>query len=97
MTCHHVRLPGGTGAIVCGPTRRCSCGKPADLLCDWKVPTRASGTCDKPICRRCAASPARGKHVCPAHIPALRAWQQAQEAAGGNLIARPGRTREPQR
>lgn len=86
MTCQHVRLPDGTPAIVCGSkprAPRCSCGKPADLLCDWRVPTRASGTCDKPICRRCAASPARGKDICPAHTPALRAWQRKQAQAKG--------------
>lgn len=85
MTCTHTRLPDGTAAIVCsGPrTKFCSCGKPADLLCDWKVPTRASGTCDKPICRHCAARPARGKDICPAHTPALREWQRAQAAREG--------------
>lgn len=89
MTCQHVRLPDGTGAIVCsGPrTRYCSCGRPADRLCDWKVPTLqspgASGTCDKPVCTRCSAKPARNKDICPAHIPALREWQRAQAAAGG--------------
>ena len=84
MTCEHVRLRDGTAAIVCTgtSTRRCSCGRTADLLCDWKVPTRSSGTCDKPICRRCAARPARGKDICPAHIPALREWQREQSSAG---------------
>lgn len=84
MTCERVRLPDGTGAIICSGTRtrRCSCGRPADRLCDWKVPTRASGTCDKPVCNRCSAKPARGKDVCPAHTPALREWQRAQASNG---------------
>lgn len=71
MTCTPVTLENGTRAIVCGPRQkkaRCSsCGKPADLLCDWKVKSRRSGTCDAPICRDCTHKPARGKDLCPAH------------------------------
>lgn len=69
MTCEWVDLPGGV-AIVCGtsPRKKCtSCGKRTDLLCDWKVPTKRSGTCDKPICARCTHSPAPDKDLCPAH------------------------------
>jgi hypothetical protein len=83
MTCTHVTLPGGTRAIVCSSVteRPCSgCGRRADLLCDWKVPSRKSGTCDKPICKDCATSPAPDKDICPAHAPDLKAW----------LAARPG-------
>lgn len=69
MTCEHVILPNGTAAIVCGRGRRqrCKCGRPATLLCDWKVPSRRSGTCDAPICDRCTTSPAADKDLCPAH------------------------------
>jgi hypothetical protein len=70
MTCHHVQLDNGARAIVCTSERRkrCSqCGKPADLLCDWKVPARRSGTCDQPICGNCTHSPAPDKDLCSAH------------------------------
>ena len=79
MTCQHVSLPGGGAAIVCGPTTRCRCGRPAPLLCDWKVPARNSGTCDRPICATCATTAAPGKDICPAHAPDLRAWQARQQ------------------
>lgn len=87
MPCDRVTLPDGTAAIVCsrGPRRaRCACGKPATRLCDWKVPGRRSGTCDAPICASCATSPAPDKDICPAHAPALRAWQETRpQAASG--------------
>lgn len=75
MICDHVSLPGGRSAIVCRSRRRqrCDCGRPATLLCDWKVPTKKSGTCDKPICWRCATSPAPGKDLCPKHAAAWEA------------------------
>lgn len=82
MTCTRVTLPDGTAAIVCGPRvrkARCACGSTADLLCDWKVPTRRSGTCDKPVCSRCSVSPAPGKDLCPAHAAAWRAWPKKSE------------------
>lgn len=77
MTCERVSLPGGITAIVCGTRRkpRCKCGQPAPLLCDWKVPGKKSGTCDAPICKRCATSPAPDKDLCPAHAEAFRVWK----------------------
>lgn len=82
MTCHHLELPDGSRAIVCMPRgKRCGCGRPANLACDWKVPTRRSGTCDKPICTRCTTSPAPGKDICQAHAPDLRQWEQRQRAS----------------
>lgn len=81
MGCERIALPGGGAAIVCGTrtrTRRCACGRPATLLCDWKVPGRRSGTCDKPICDDCTTSPARGKDLCPAHAAALREWMASR-------------------
>jgi hypothetical protein len=77
MTCEHVSFPGGS-AIVCSGRRartRCRCGNKATLLCDWKVTTRRpSGTCDKPICARCATSPAPDKDLCPDHAKAFAEW-----------------------
>jgi hypothetical protein len=75
MTCSNVTLPGGQRAIVCTKTVRCPCKRRADLACDWKVPTRASGTCDKPLCSRCTFSPAPGKDLCPKHRTAFEAWK----------------------
>lgn len=81
MPCERVPIPGGGAAIVCssGRRRRCTCcGKSAPFLCDWKVPSRRSGTCDAPICADHAAVPAAGKHLCPTHTEAYAAWQAAQ-------------------
>lgn len=89
MACEFVRIPGdgplgGATAIVCGPRRkrdRCvSCGRPAGLLCDWKVPENKSGTCDAPICDACTHSPAPDKDLCPDH---RSAWQARLAARGG--------------
>ena len=77
MTCTSVQLPNGSRAIVCGTRQRrracSSCGKQADLLCDWKVKERRSGTCDKPICAACSHSPAPGKDLCAEHAATWRA------------------------
>ncbi|MGN6270898.1 MAG: hypothetical protein ACTHM0_13520 [Sphingomonas sp.] len=80
MTCQHVTLPDGARAIVCSSHRRqiCACGRRATLLCDWKVPTRRSGTCDAPICVDCTTSPAPDKDLCPKHAAAWREWQAAR-------------------
>lgn len=72
MTCQHVQIPGGGSAIVCGPTKRCSCGGKATLECDWKVKGKMSGTCDKGLCPRCTYVPAPGKDLCPKHAAS---WQ----------------------
>jgi hypothetical protein len=78
MICQTISLPDGSRAIVCGPgsRQRCTCGRRASLLCDWKVKGKKSGTCDRPICDRCALSPAEGKDLCPEHAVAYEAWRQ---------------------
>lgn len=80
MTCHHVQMPGGGTAIVCTgrerPRKCCKCGGKATLLCDWKMPRRKSGTCDKPICDRCSTSPAPDKDLCPDHARAFEEWKR---------------------
>lgn len=84
MTCEFVQLPDGTRAIVCGPrqrAKRCACGRKADLLCVWKVSSRKSGTCDKPICSLCATSPAPEKDLCPEHAQAFAAWKRERSHA----------------
>lgn len=76
MTCTRVILADGKTAIVCTARgRRCKCGRPATLLCDWKVPARKNGTCDKPICTKCTTSPAKDKDLCPDHAAAFEAWK----------------------
>lgn len=79
MTCAPVTLPGGQRAIVCtsGRRKRCKCGRPGTLLCDWKVPGKRSGTCDAPICSSCTTSPAEGKDLCPEHARAFEDWKAA--------------------
>lgn len=81
MACQRIQLPDGTSAIVCGTRRaaRCACGRPGTLLCDWKVKGRRSGTCDAPICNRCATSPAPDKDLCPQHA---RAWEERKSNHG---------------
>lgn len=81
MTCDRVSMPGGGTAIVCGPTKRCKCGRRATLACDWKVPTKRSGTCDAPICAGCTTSPAPDKDLCPDHAKALVLWQARRREA----------------
>jgi hypothetical protein len=78
MACEHVTMPGGGTAIVCGarPRKRCACGRPATLLCDWKVP---GGTCHADLCSRCTTSPAPDKDLCRMHAQAL-AERQAHRA-----------------
>lgn len=84
MPCTHVRI-GSVAAIVCTPTRRCrSCGKRADLLCDWKVPTKRSGTCDAPICASCTTSPAADKDLCRVHA---EVWGEQLARFGGRVSA----------
>lgn len=81
MTCEFVEMPGVGVAIVCGGRRsrkKCECGRAAGLECDWKVPERKSGTCDKPICSRCATSPAPGKDLCREHAARYEAWKRAK-------------------
>jgi hypothetical protein len=64
-----IELPDGARAIVChsGPRprpRRCRCGRPAHLLCDY--PLLTGGTCDAPLCDACTVR-RRGKDYCPIH------------------------------
>lgn len=74
MACERVTLPGGFTAIVCGTRKkpRCKCGRSGAMLCDWKV---EGGTCDQPICARCATSPAPDKDLCPQHAGEYEAWK----------------------
>lgn len=77
MPCQPIEVPGlGRGFICTGRQRKpkcVSCGRPADLLCDWKTPEGKKPTCDKPICARCTHSPAPDKDLCPAHAAEWKA------------------------
>ena len=77
MPCQTVSMPNRGRAIVCGSHRRqrCACGRPATLLCDWKVPAKRSGTCDVPICSSCTTSPAQDKDLCATHAAEFVRWQ----------------------
>ena len=83
MICQTITTPEGLTAIVCSPRQRslCACGKRANLRCDWKVPAKKSGTCDRLICAWCATSPAPNKDLCPKHAEAFRVWA-ANQAPG---------------
>lgn len=67
MGCQVVKMPSGGNAFVCGPTARCKCGSKATALCDWKVPTKKSGTCDAKLCAKCSYEPAPDKDLCAKH------------------------------
>ena len=71
MVCRQIKI-GDASAFVCGPARRCRCGRPATKECDWKVPARKSGTCDAPLCDSCATAPAPEKDLCPRHAEEWR-------------------------
>lgn len=77
MTCERITFAGGGTAIVCGTRRRkrCACGRPATLLCDWKVP---GGTCDADLCSRCTTSPAPDKDLCRTHRATLAEWKSGR-------------------
>jgi len=70
MPCQTVKLANGETAIVCTGRRRqrkCACGNPATLECDFPTPHKASGTCDKPLCKRCAVRVGPNLDHCPDH------------------------------
>ena len=76
--CDEIKLPDGDSLLVCGLRafrKYCACGRHADFLCDWKVPSRKSGTCDAPICAHHAKQVAPGKHLCPLHQKQYDAWK----------------------
>lgn len=84
MICEIVRLPDGMVAFVKMARRKpkpCSiCKEPSSRLCDFVVDRTHSavGTCDKPLCTRCAVSVGRNVDHCPDH-PAVAGAQMALE------------------
>jgi hypothetical protein len=82
--CEHVKFPDGSTAIICGMRGRkkfCACGRVADLLCDWKVREKKSGTCDAPICPQHAKQVGPDKHLCPLHQKTYDAWLKRHPGA----------------
>jgi hypothetical protein len=82
--CDHVKFPDGSFAWICGVRRTkqfCACGRAGELLCDWKVKGKKSGTCDAPICRRCAHQVGPDKHLCREHTRAWADWKQRNKGA----------------
>lgn len=79
MACVHVKLADGTMGIVCGVRVKrsfCACGRVGELLCDWKMKEKKSGTCDRPICKQCALEVGADKHLCKPHQKAYAEWQK---------------------
>jgi hypothetical protein len=82
--CLNVKFADGTSTIVCGIRSRkkfCACGHAADLLCDWKVKEKKSGTCDAPICPKHAKQVGPDKHLCPLHQKAYESWLRQHPGA----------------
>jgi hypothetical protein len=63
------------------PDQKCACGVLADLLCDEPL-LSAPGTCDIPICHRCAIEVGTDAHRCPKHAP-----RTAEVAVGMRAMA----------
>lgn len=87
--CEHLKI-GGHDFLVCGrrhvERNYCACGRAADFECDWKVPAKASGTCDTPICAAHAKMVGPGKHLCPLHQHQWDEWQKKHPPAQGSLF-----------
>ncbi len=68
MPCERHKLSNGGLVIVCSrgrqPRAKCSCGRPAPLLCDYPIGTK---TCDAPICKKCATHTGPNRDLCPEH------------------------------
>lgn len=78
MTCTPFRTPSGGAGFVCGRTRkrpeRCqviACKNEHAFLCDWPDKAKASGTCDKRLCRECTTREG-DKDYCPLHAKERR-------------------------
>jgi hypothetical protein len=86
--CTQLTINGRGVGFVCGDgkVKFCGCGLQAVALCDWKIPSRDSGTCDKPMCARHAKQVGRGKHLCPEHQLAWDAWQRRHPPAQPSLF-----------
>jgi hypothetical protein len=73
MACFHFKSADGSSDVFVRThqkTRSCSvCGRRgATLLCDFPNPKRSSGTCDKPLCGKCAKRGPVEQDFCPKHV-----------------------------
>ncbi|MGH9496004.1 MAG: hypothetical protein ACRD3B_13475 [Candidatus Sulfotelmatobacter sp.] len=87
--CEQIELPGGGFAIICGTRHKrqfCACGRECQFLCDWKVPGKKSGTCDKPICAQHAKQVGPEKHLCPEHQLRYDEWLKKHPPAQTSLF-----------
>ena len=79
-----MQIPGEANKIIVrGEVRRinvgfkfCSCGRPADFICDWKSKESPSGTCDLAICSRCVLQVGPDKHLCEYDQKAYEQWKR---------------------
>lgn len=88
--CDEIKLVNGSTVLICGTgaSQFCVvCGRLATALCDWKVSTRNTGTCDRPICQTHGKQVAAGKHLCPEHQVAYQGWKRRHPPAQGALFA----------
>ena len=86
--CEHVDLGNGNWAIICGTRHSrkfCACGREAQLLCDWKVKDKRSGTCDRPICREHALQVGPEKHLCQPHQKAYEEWKHKHSVSDAQM------------
>lgn len=82
MACEHIKLPDGSTAIICGTRSRkqfCACGRECEFLCDWKVPDKKTGTCDRPMCGHHATQVGPEKHLCAQHLKAYEVWKSRRD------------------
>lgn len=96
--CLHMKFPDGSSAIICGtrgPRKYCACGRAADLLCDWKVSGKKSGTCDKPICKSHALNVAPDRDLCSEHQKAFESWKRAHPGVNVNELRQKALGLEP--
>lgn len=74
MPCTPVKLPGGGMALVRHAHRRIApcryCAAQGTRLCDFPVLRGLhKGTCDAPLCERCATRISSDRDLCRAHLP----------------------------
>jgi hypothetical protein len=73
MPCDVIRTPGGATVFACSRGRRpppCTvpgCDRPGVRQCDYPVPARRSGTCDRYLCAAHAVSRGPNRDLCPPH------------------------------
>lgn len=87
MPCETVDLGGGAIVIACSRGRKkraaCDvCGRREHVaLCDFKLSgAKAGQTCDRKLCRECAAHVGKNRDLCPPHAKLEQAEKARQLA-----------------